>query len=82
MDRPTVAVYERVAAEYRARRAPRLRDEAQAFGARVPEGVWRADLGSGTGRYTPFLGAPVVAIDASGAMLALADTGHRVRADL
>jgi double-stranded uracil-DNA glycosylase len=82
VDRATVAVYERVAADYRARRAPRLRDEARAFGAGVPPGAWRADLGSGTGRYTPYLGAPVVALDAAGAMLALAETGHRVRADL
>jgi double-stranded uracil-DNA glycosylase len=82
LDRPTVAVYERVAADYRAHRAPRIRDEAHAFGTLVADGVWRADLGSGTGRYTPYLGAPAVAIDASGAMLALADTGHRVRGDL
>ena len=82
MDPATVAVYERVAADYRARRAPRLKDEARAFGARIPDGVWRADLGSGTGRYTSYLGTPVVALDASGAMLSLSDTGHRVRADL
>jgi len=82
LDPATVAVYERVAADYRARRAPRLKDEARAFGARIPDGVWRADLGSGTGRYTSYLGTPVVALDASGAMLSLSDTGHRVRADL
>jgi TDG/mug DNA glycosylase family protein len=82
LDPATVAVYERVAADYRARRAPRLKEEARAFGARIPRGVWRVDLGSGTGRYTPYLGTPVVAVDASSAMLALADTGHRVRADL
>jgi TDG/mug DNA glycosylase family protein len=82
LDPATVAVYERVAAEYRARRTPRLKDVASAFGARIAGGVWRADLGSGTGRYTPYLGTPVVALDASGAMLDLADTGHRVRADL
>ena len=82
MDRATVEVYERVAPDYRARRTPRLKHEAVAFATRVPRGVWRADLGSGTGRYTPYLSTPVVALDASGAMLALADTGSRMQADL
>ncbi len=62
--------------------SPAVATTRSAFGARVPDGMWRADLGSGTGRYTPYLGSPVLALDASGAMLGLADSGIRVRADL
>ncbi len=72
MDRRTVEVYDRVAASWAAARKPTLRAAARRFGAAVPEGSWRADLGSGTGRYTAFLGAPVLALDASWPMLALA----------
>jgi TDG/mug DNA glycosylase family protein len=82
LDRATVEVYERVAGAYAARRRARRKDEASAFGTRVPAGVWRADLGCGNGRYTPYLGSPVLALDASGAMLALVDAGVRVRGDL
>jgi TDG/mug DNA glycosylase family protein len=82
LDRATIDVYERVARAYQAARTPRRRDDATAFGSRVPDGVWRADLGSGTGRYTPYLGSPVLALDASGAMLGLAKSGVRVRGDL
>jgi TDG/mug DNA glycosylase family protein len=70
MDRDTVAVYERVATEYAARRTPRARAEAAAFADRVKLGL-RADLGCGAGRYTADLGSPVVALDAARAMLDL-----------
>ncbi len=82
MDPPTVAVYDRAAPSYAARRRPTLQAAAVAFGAAVEAGAWRADLGSGTGRYTTFLGTPVLAVDASRPMLALATGGVRVQADV
>ena len=82
MDHATIAVYDRIAPAYAARRRPVRSQEASEFGARVPQGVWRADLGSGTGRYTGFLGSPVLALDASFGMLALAERGTRVQADV
>jgi TDG/mug DNA glycosylase family protein len=82
LDRATVEVYERVARAYAAARTPRRKADAVAFGTRVPAGAWRADLGCGHGRYTPHLGAPVLALDAADAMLALVGDGLRVRADL
>ena len=82
MDRATVEVYERVARAYAAARPPRRTADAVAFGARVRPGGWRADLGCGHGRYTAHLGAPVLALDAAEAMLALVGGGMRVRADL
>jgi TDG/mug DNA glycosylase family protein len=72
MDDRTVAIYEAGAAEWAATRPPKLRDIAQEFGASVPAGVVRADLGSGPGSYTADLGSPVVALDAAYAMVALA----------
>jgi TDG/mug DNA glycosylase family protein len=82
LDPATIAVYDRAAPSYAARRQPTLAPIATAFGAAVPAGAWRADLGSGTGRYTPFLGSPVLAIDASRPMLAAALRGSRVQADV
>jgi TDG/mug DNA glycosylase family protein len=82
LDRATIGVYDRVASSYAARRHPTLRSDALAFGAAVPDGAWRADLGSGTGRYTPFLGSPVLALDASWSMLALSSSGVRAQADI
>jgi TDG/mug DNA glycosylase family protein len=82
LDRATIAVYDRIAPAYAARRRPVRSDDASEFAARIPEGVWRADLGSGTGRYTRFLGSPVLALDASFGMLALAACWARVQADV
>jgi TDG/mug DNA glycosylase family protein len=82
LDPATVDVYEHVASEYTARRHPRRKDDATAFGAEIPAGAWRADLGSGSGRHTSYLGTPVLALDAAEAMLALARDGIRVRGDL
>jgi TDG/mug DNA glycosylase family protein len=72
MNRDTIAIYERVAADYDARRQARRRDDAVAFGRSVGAGRLRVDLGCGGGRYTGDLGAPVVAVDAARAMLELA----------
>lgn len=70
MDRTTVDIYdERGMAWVRAHRDPRRRAEAEAFAARVPVGALRIDMGCGGGRYTPLLGTPTVAFDASRAML-------------
>jgi double-stranded uracil-DNA glycosylase len=86
VDRRTVEVYEQVAAEYAARRQPRAASEAQRFARRVRRRGLRIDLGCGPARYTADLGTPIVALDASAAMLALVPgrAGHalRVRADL
>lgn len=69
MDRDTVAIYERDSARYEAQRTPRLAAEAQAFGARMGDGL-AIDLGCGPGWYTAALGPPpVVAFDAALAML-------------
>lgn len=70
MDPSTIAVYDERAAEYDQARKPVRAAEAHQFGCRI-EG-WRIDLGCGTGRYTGHLGRPVVALDASAAMLRLA----------
>jgi TDG/mug DNA glycosylase family protein len=52
----------------------------------LPAGAWRADLGCGPGWYSEALGRPVVALDATAAMLALvpehAPDAARVRGDL
>jgi len=82
LDVPTIEVYDRIAAAYAARRRPALAAEASSFGEQVPAGSWRADLGSGTGRYTGLLGSPVLALDASWPMLALAASGARVQGDV
>src|SRR3546814_9851485 len=53
---------------YEGRRSPGRLPEAEASGARRPEGV-AVDLGCGPGWYTAALGEPVVALDAALAML-------------
>lgn len=70
MDAPTIAIYDEKAAEYDSARAPIRAEEATEFGHEV-HGV-RVDVGCGAGRYTANLGHPVVALDASIAMLARA----------
>ena len=86
MDRTTVDVYEQRAAEWHARRPPRLADRARAFARRVARGELRADLGCGPGSYTALVGEPAVALDAARAMLDLvpeqAPRALRVQADL
>ncbi len=70
MDRATVDIYERSAAEYGDRRRAYQPERAQAFADAVPAGGWRVDLGCGPGHYLPHLGRPVVAADAATAMVA------------
>jgi double-stranded uracil-DNA glycosylase len=71
MDRSTIDVYEARASEWRDRRPARFTERAEQFAAAVPSGAMRADLGCGAGLYLPYLGRPVVALDAAGAMLDL-----------
>jgi TDG/mug DNA glycosylase family protein len=71
MDRPTIDVYEARASEWRDRRSARFAERAEQFGASVPSDAMRADLGCGAGLYLPYLGRPVVALDAARAMLEL-----------
>jgi len=86
VDRATVEVYERVAAAYDASRSPRQSGLAEDFGRSVSAGAVRADLGCGPGRYTGYLGHPVLALDAAWSMLELvpgkAPGALRVQADL
>jgi TDG/mug DNA glycosylase family protein len=91
MERPTVAVYEEHAREWREQRgaervedAVRLREAIdRAAGQR---GVPRVDLGCGPGFHAAALGEPVVALDAARSMLDLvpdqAPGASRVQADL
>ena len=70
MDRATVDIYERSAAEYGNKRRAYRPDRARAFADAVPAGGWRLDLGCGPGHYLPHLDRPVVAADAAVAMVA------------
>ena len=70
MERATVESYDRRGLEWAATHATAgRRPEAEAFAARVGPGGLRLDVGCGAGRYLPYLGTPVVAFDASTAML-------------
>lgn len=87
LDRETMELYEAGATRYVERRAPVLGARAAAQAARaVGDGTVRFDLGCGPGWYGPFLGSPLVAVDAADAMLRLvpehAPGALRVRADL
>lgn len=72
MERETVAVYDERGAEWASRRPPVRSDDARAFGASVAAGEVRVDVGCGAGRYLGDLGEPVVGMDASSTMLAMA----------
>jgi TDG/mug DNA glycosylase family protein len=76
VDAPTVDVYERSAAAYRARRRSYAPERAAAFAARLPSGGVRLDLGCGPGLDLPHLGRPVVAVDAAPAMVGEARRHH------
>ena len=82
MDQQTRAIYEARAEEWVARRTASDVDAAQAFGAATLGPT--ADLGCGPGWYGDRFAPPVVAIDATLAMLRAAGrrAGHRVQADL
>ena len=70
MDRATVESYDERGLQWAATHATvGRRSEAEAFAARVGPGGLRLDVGCGAGRYLPYLGTPVVAFDASTAML-------------
>src|SRR5260370_33567065 len=71
MDRTTIGVYESRAPEWRDRRPARFTDRAERFAAPVPAGAVRGDLGCGAWRPLPYLGRPVVPLDAAVAMLEL-----------
>jgi ubiquinone/menaquinone biosynthesis C-methylase UbiE len=75
MERATVDVYERRAADWLARRPARYRDDAVAFSRRCLPGRPAVDLGAGPGSYLADLGRPLVALDAAAAMLELARHG-------
>jgi TDG/mug DNA glycosylase family protein len=71
MDRATVETYDRRGLQWAATHATAgRRAEAESFAAQVAPGHLRLDVGCGAGRYLPYLGSPVVALDASTAMLA------------
>jgi TDG/mug DNA glycosylase family protein len=70
MDRATVDIYEDRGGEWAAHHPPVQRPHAMAFARRVPARALRIDLGCGAGRYTSDVGAPCIALDAAGAMLA------------
>ena len=86
MEKETVRVYDERGAEWASRRPPVRADDARAFGASVPPGEVRVDVGCGAGRYLGDIGAPVVGIDASRPMLDLAraavPTAMLVQADV
>ena len=72
MDSETIGIYEARAQEWETARPARRIDKARQFGRAVASGSLRADLGCGPGSYTGLLGRPIVALDASKAMLARA----------
>ena len=80
MDRQTVAAYEGddAAQRYLDNRTPYATTRAGRIAA--VEG-WRADLGCGPGHYSRYLGAPLVSLDASAAMVRKV-RGARVQADI
>jgi TDG/mug DNA glycosylase family protein len=76
IDRRTVEVYERAAADYRRRRRSYAPERVAAFAARLPVGGVRIDLGCGPGHDLAHLGTPTVAADAAPAMVAEARRHH------
>jgi TDG/mug DNA glycosylase family protein len=70
MERATVDIYEERGLEWASSHSTAgRRAEAEAFAERVAKGSLRLDVGCGAGRYLPYLGTPVIAFDASAAML-------------
>jgi TDG/mug DNA glycosylase family protein len=66
----TVAIYDDRGlrwAKTHARAARRA--DAERFAVQAGEGVLRMDMGCGAGRYTPYLGQPLIGLDASPVML-------------
>jgi SAM-dependent methyltransferase len=71
VDADTVAVYERRAREWIERRGESTDGLGRRFRDQVGGGLI-ADLGCGAGRYLAEIGAPLVGVDATAAMLSLA----------
>lgn len=69
MDQVTVEVYERGARAYATERRAYHPDRAVRFAGSLPVSSLRLDLGCGPGHYLPHLDKPVVAADASNAMV-------------
>lgn len=70
MERATVQIYEERGLQWASSHSKAgRRIEAEAFAERVAEGSVRLDVGCGAGRYLPYLGTPVIALDASSVML-------------
>ncbi len=77
MERATVDIYDQRGLAWAATHATAgRRAEAEAFADRVVPGAARLDVGCGAGRYLPHLGTPVVALDASTAMLGACRAEH------
>jgi TDG/mug DNA glycosylase family protein len=77
MEQATVEIYDQRGLAWAATHATAGRSaEAEAFAGRVVTGAPRLDVGCGAGRYLPHLGAPVVALDASSAMLGACRAQH------
>lgn len=69
MDRATIDAYESGARAYSMRRRAYHPERAAHFSTTVPSGGLRLDVGCGPGHYLAHLGEPVVAADASVAMV-------------
>jgi TDG/mug DNA glycosylase family protein len=86
VDQATLAAYEAGATTWRARGSARFVERVQVLRPAVRAGAFTADLGCGAGFHLPHLPEPVVGLDVSAAMLALArDAAPRpplVRAEL
>jgi double-stranded uracil-DNA glycosylase len=77
MERATVDLYDERGLVWAASHTTAgRRAEAEAFADRVEPGTPRLDVGCGAGRYLAHLGTPVVALDASRAMLGKCRTEH------
>ncbi|MHB8440203.1 MAG: uracil-DNA glycosylase family protein [Acidimicrobiales bacterium] len=69
MDRRTIDAYDARGRQWAARGRAVRRSDAEQFATSVAKGAHRIDVGCGAGRYAPFLGSPLIAVDASAAML-------------
>ncbi len=69
VDDATVRVYEARAKDWEAHRPAGRAEVATAFAARMADGAPRIDIGSGPGVYAPSLGRPLLALDATEAMV-------------
>ncbi len=77
MERATVDIYDERGLAWAATHATAGRKaDAEAFAGRVGPDAPRLDVGCGAGRYLPHLGTPVVAFDASTAMLTSCRADH------